>query len=664
MRIRMRILSSSSKPISSPGRTEKFPPPLMRFLRSDVSSRSRGRSKASPLFFRRKKSITTTSTGIEATQEPSSPKVTCIGQVRVRRSKINANKKRKSKNNRPKQRNYFNYIPSLCNFKGCYSPKWNCTWRWRWRWRWSWCWRWVLCFECFDCRRNGRRVRTASSSRNGGSSSRFEEGKERRQEEQQEHGGRVIRGFGMRQFDDGDGDEDDGFDRGRRSSVSEISGTTPPRNAFLLTRSRSSSLASRFWGEEELVEETRRRSSASEMGPTMCITPPKNALLLTRSRSSSLGNRFAGEEEVEEIRRRSSASEMRTVISTTPPKNALVLTRFLGEGGGEDVTRRRSSASEMRTNSATTPPKNALVLTRSRSSSLGNRFCSQEGVEEVIRRKSSASEMRTLASRFWVEKEEEETTSRAPGQEMRTLPSRFWVEKEEEETTSRRSASEMRTKVPKNSLLTRSRSLASRFWGEKKEEEETRRKSSASEMSTQSKTASLLTRCRSSSLARRFWGEKEETKRRRSVSERSTASQTENAVVLTRCKSSSLAEIMLLKNRDLTAETRGNEGSNFSISEESKKNVGVCAEKDGEHGGACFSELLPSVGVKSNGDVNKVGGKNEERGFKLRRCKSEPARPDLPDSDSEPKNNESLRLGRFSNVETATYRLNNNNNNN
>ncbi|XP_035545309.1 uncharacterized protein LOC109012822 [Juglans regia] len=74
----------SSKPISSPGRTEKFPPQLMRFLRTNVGSgsrsRSRGRSRSSTMFFRRKNAA-----AIE-TQEPSSPKVTCMGQVRVRRS--------------------------------------------------------------------------------------------------------------------------------------------------------------------------------------------------------------------------------------------------------------------------------------------------------------------------------------------------------------------------------------------------------------------------------------------------------------------------------------------------------------------------------------------------------------------------------------------------
>jgi hypothetical protein len=58
----------STKPISSPGRTNKFPLPLMRFLRSNVGSKSRGKSRSSPMFVRKKNAA------IE-TQESSSPKV-------------------------------------------------------------------------------------------------------------------------------------------------------------------------------------------------------------------------------------------------------------------------------------------------------------------------------------------------------------------------------------------------------------------------------------------------------------------------------------------------------------------------------------------------------------------------------------------------------------
>ncbi|WOG91250.1 hypothetical protein DCAR_0310498 [Daucus carota subsp. sativus] len=76
-----------SKAISSPSRGENYPAPLiMRFLKSNAGSRSRGggaRPRSSPMFVVRKKNVAAT---IE-TQEPSSPKVTCIGQVRVRHSK-------------------------------------------------------------------------------------------------------------------------------------------------------------------------------------------------------------------------------------------------------------------------------------------------------------------------------------------------------------------------------------------------------------------------------------------------------------------------------------------------------------------------------------------------------------------------------------------------
>ncbi|KAL3825924.1 hypothetical protein ACJIZ3_021953 [Penstemon smallii] len=71
---------SSKKLLSSPGRTDNFPPPLMRFLRTNTGNKSRGRSRSTPIFFIRPKKNTTTQ------EEPSSPKVTCTGQVRVRRS--------------------------------------------------------------------------------------------------------------------------------------------------------------------------------------------------------------------------------------------------------------------------------------------------------------------------------------------------------------------------------------------------------------------------------------------------------------------------------------------------------------------------------------------------------------------------------------------------
>ncbi|RVW39730.1 hypothetical protein CK203_074606 [Vitis vinifera] len=114
--VRLVKMKLSSKTMSSPGRTEKFPPPLMRFLRSNVGSRSRGRSRSSPMFVRKK------NTAIE-TQEPSSPKVTCIGQVRVRRSKQGSGKATKA---RKKTRGWCRWIRNAlcCNhFVGRLKPK-------------------------------------------------------------------------------------------------------------------------------------------------------------------------------------------------------------------------------------------------------------------------------------------------------------------------------------------------------------------------------------------------------------------------------------------------------------------------------------------------------------------------------------------------------------
>ncbi|KAJ8532861.1 hypothetical protein K7X08_015750 [Anisodus acutangulus] len=91
-------MKGSAKPISSPGRTEKFPPPLMRFLKSNVGNKSRGRTRASPMFMRKNNDV-----ALETTQEPSSPKVTCIGQVRARRSSKSTATTRRPSSTRKKQ---------------------------------------------------------------------------------------------------------------------------------------------------------------------------------------------------------------------------------------------------------------------------------------------------------------------------------------------------------------------------------------------------------------------------------------------------------------------------------------------------------------------------------------------------------------------------------
>ncbi|CAN8284949.1 unnamed protein product [Cochlearia groenlandica] len=109
-----------SRPVSSPGRPDN-PPLLMRFLRTNIGSRSRGRSRSKkPIFFRRRN---TTATTTETHEEPTSPKVTCMGQIRINRSK------------KPKPetgRRVFAGRERRCGFfrrpfagKACFSPVWR-----------------------------------------------------------------------------------------------------------------------------------------------------------------------------------------------------------------------------------------------------------------------------------------------------------------------------------------------------------------------------------------------------------------------------------------------------------------------------------------------------------------------------------------------------------
>ncbi|KAJ0616421.1 putative transcription factor C2H2 family [Helianthus annuus] len=127
-------MNKPTKPISSPGRTtttttEKFPPPLMRFLRSNVGNKSRRRSRASPMFVRKKNTL------IETTQEPSSPKVTCIGQVRVSRSKKKNHKTTTATTTNHHHRN------RLCRCLRTIKP-FSCTNVWS---------KWVTLFRCWKC---------------------------------------------------------------------------------------------------------------------------------------------------------------------------------------------------------------------------------------------------------------------------------------------------------------------------------------------------------------------------------------------------------------------------------------------------------------------------------------------------------------------------------
>lgn len=108
---------------SSPGRPEKLPAPgLGRLLRGRSSGRSRARSAANPMFVSRSKSVRRSSSSSAAIDpdggDPSSPKVTCIGQVRIRNRNRNKNKSNSKNSSRS--------APYRCQYlfrtQKCYSP--------------------------------------------------------------------------------------------------------------------------------------------------------------------------------------------------------------------------------------------------------------------------------------------------------------------------------------------------------------------------------------------------------------------------------------------------------------------------------------------------------------------------------------------------------------
>ncbi|KAK2977581.1 hypothetical protein RJ640_007217 [Escallonia rubra] len=207
----------SSKPLSSPGRTEKFPPPLMRFLRTSVgskSSRGSSRSRSSPMFVRKKNAAA------NETQEPTSPKVTCIGQVRVRRSSKKAGRSRA-----PSKRRRCWWVRKTLSCTQSLKPRSLPTFRPILR-------KWLLFFRFGYCRK-------VSTSDDSSKLATHQRGNYKGSEtEEVEYGDVEV------------DEEEESLDK-------EVPGvnvsSTPPKNAFLLTRCRSapyrsSSLACRFWG--------------------------------------------------------------------------------------------------------------------------------------------------------------------------------------------------------------------------------------------------------------------------------------------------------------------------------------------------------------------------------------------------------------------------------
>ncbi|XVF55439.1 hypothetical protein PTKIN_Ptkin06aG0035900 [Pterospermum kingtungense] len=219
----------SSKPISSPGRTEKYPPPLMRFLRSNVGSKSRGRSRSSPMFVRKK------NTSIE-TQEPSSPKVTCMGQVRVKRS----SKQTGSKPGRPgaptlRRRSsrckwirnalFCHQCPGKLKAKPLIRPSWK---------------KWGAFFHIGCCKKPKTREDSSKFR------SKIEDFVAENEEQEEEEAA----------------SEDE-------NEAKVFVSSSPPKNALILTRCRSapyrsSSLACRFWGSPLANHETKEEETELE----------------------------------------------------------------------------------------------------------------------------------------------------------------------------------------------------------------------------------------------------------------------------------------------------------------------------------------------------------------------------------------------------------------
>ncbi|CAH8381499.1 unnamed protein product [Eruca vesicaria subsp. sativa] len=277
-------MSFSSRPVSSPGRTEN-PPLLMRFLRTTAGSRSRHRSRSrprskKPIFFRRKNAT--------ETQEPSSPKVTCMGQVRITRSKkpkpgtnrVNGGHLRGGANESRRRRrcgwvkNAFSCHPFSGRLKPtCFTPAWR---------------KWKSFTNVSFSRKSEKR---SSSSRSEPIFSRStvepEEAEEVRKKERKQE------------------EEDEDLP------------ATPPRNAFLLTRCRSAPYRSPSLGDNFLEEETKEShfqrhgndviaspenvsvSSEVSEGVKRCVlgSPRRQCMVLTRCKSepARLGEKLVPE---------------------------------------------------------------------------------------------------------------------------------------------------------------------------------------------------------------------------------------------------------------------------------------------------------------------------------------------------------------------------------
>lgn len=288
---------SSAKPISSPSRADKFPTPLMmRFLRSNVGSRSRGRSRSSPMFIMRPKKNAAAAIN-DAQQEPSSPKVTCIGQVRARRSSKSKTTSRPRKRPPPSSSSSCSCScsSSCCCCSGCCPPTIIpcCHLKTpRIRKPRSFCrpfHKFVLYFRSGYCKKIDVRDDCFSSSSSRVVVSTTQRG--------QNHVNSANSNSGAGDIEDNEANGGE-----TKEDFLESSTTSPPKNALLLTRCRSapyrsSSLASRFWGSPLGASDGTEtdRSPKNEL-PQMPKSPNNYGDEAVESRSSNCHGESGSEE--------------------------------------------------------------------------------------------------------------------------------------------------------------------------------------------------------------------------------------------------------------------------------------------------------------------------------------------------------------------------------
>ncbi|KAI3957463.1 hypothetical protein MKW98_003184 [Papaver atlanticum] len=221
------------QPITSPNRIEKYSPTLIRSIRSNNGrSKSRRRSSSSSSTLSPMFSIRTTKRNNngrnETTLEPSSPKVNCCGEIRVKRSSSNQTTNKKIvKTNHTHSHNWIQKVLfckccSIAKTKKKSRPVLG---------------KWLVCLQIGCFQKRVEQVVVEDDNNNN-----MESGKEDKTEESQ------------------DGHDDD--DKGEEISEPVVSvSTSPPKNALLLMRSRSesyyrpTSLAHLFWGSPNDQEE-------------------------------------------------------------------------------------------------------------------------------------------------------------------------------------------------------------------------------------------------------------------------------------------------------------------------------------------------------------------------------------------------------------------------